>query len=209
MNDRKSVPFANVVHRIFEGPWGYRYIRGAFHFGVRKEPIRKVLELKDGDRVLDVGSGTGDYSMIVDSDRYTYLGVDLDQIYVNQATKDYGRPFRQFKVLDIRDMSFPSKSFDKAMCMGVLHHLNDEDALVMLKHVSRIITDRLVISDLGPGGWHVVNNLLCRYDRGQYPRKLADQVKLVGQVMDVVSARHYYVRSGVQRYSLLVAKPRS
>lgn len=196
------------IDRLFESAFGYRYIRGLFHFGVRLAPLRRALSLSAGDRVLDVGCGTGDYSPLVNRADCTYLGLDFSEAYVAQARRRYAAPYRKFEVGDIRTMNFAPGCFTKALLIGVMHHLTDEENLIVLRALNQVIADRLVVMDLSPGGWHVVNNVLSRLDRGRYPRVLADQTKLISQVMDVATADQYFVRSGIQRYSLIVARPR-
>lgn len=197
-----------LIDRLFNSTFGYRYLRGLFHFGVRLNPLRRALALAPGDRVLDVGCGTGDYSPLVDRPDCAYVGLDFTEAYVEKARELYAAPYRQFQVGDIRTMNYPSGAFTKALLVGVMHHLTDAENLALLRALSRVISDRLVIMDLSPGGWHVVNTMLCRFDRGRYPRKLPAQCRLIEQAMDIVSVEEYFVRSGVQRYSLIVARPR-
>lgn len=83
---------------LFENPLGYRYVRRLFHVGVRLTPIRRAPALKDGDRVLDVGCETGDYSVIVHSPRRTYLCVDISVDLVRLAQRLYANEFRRFEV---------------------------------------------------------------------------------------------------------------
>lgn len=197
-----------LIDRLFESTFGYRYLRGLFHFGVRLSPLRRALALKSGDRVLDVGCGTGDYSPLVDRPDCTYLGLDFSAAYVDSAQRRYGTPYRRFEVGDIRTMDFAANRFSKALLIGVMHHLTDDENLGVLRILNDVIIDRLVVMDLSPGGWHVVNTVLSRLDRGRYPRNLEAQQQLIGQVMDVEEAGQYFVRSGIQRYSLIVARPR-
>ena len=196
-----------LIQGVFAKPWAYRYLRGVFHFGVRRKPIERALGLQSGDKVLDVGCGTGDYSVMVRSAQASYLGIDISPDYVRAAQQDYGNEFRRFEVGDVRSLPYPDKSFTKALYLGVMHHLSDDDNRKVLEGIKRLASSRVVVMDLSPGGVHVINNVLCRFDRGEFVRTLEQQCALISSVMKVVSARNYYVRSGIQRYSLIVAEP--
>ena len=197
-----------VIDRLFASTFGYRYLRGLVHFGVRLAPLRRALALQAGDRVLDVGCGTGDYAPLVDRADCSYLGLDFTESYVAEARRLYGTPYRRFEVGDVRTLAFAPGDFTKALLIGVMHHLTDEENLGVLRALNNVITDRLIVMDLSPGGWHVVNNVLCSLDRGRYPRSQEALQQLIGQVMDVSSVDRYFVRSGIQRHSLIVARPR-
>lgn len=70
-----------------------------------------------GALVLDAGSGQGRYKAYFDHARY--VGVDLA---VGDATWDYSGLDAQG---DLRELPFPDDSFDAAVCIQTLEHVND------------------------------------------------------------------------------------
>ena len=138
-----------VIDRLFASTFGYRYLRGLFHFGVRLAPLRRALALQAGDRVLDVGCGTGDYAPLVDRADCSYLGLDFTESYVAEARRLYGTPYRWFEVGDVRTMAFAPGSFTKALLIGVMHHLTDEENLGVLRALNDVV---LAYPDVGRDG---------------------------------------------------------
>jgi SAM-dependent methyltransferase len=83
--------------------------------------------LRDGDRVLDVGCGTGSLSFALPefANVAAVGGVDLAQAYVDFATshnKDSRLTFRQ---ADACSLPFEDNSFDRAFSLLVLHFIPD------------------------------------------------------------------------------------
>ena len=195
------------INRIFEYPYFYKYLRGLLHFGVRLTPIKEALMLQPGDSIIDLGCGTGDYSAIVQTPKCTYLGIDANEGCIKHAKKTYANSYRRFKVLDIRKMRFGYKEFTKAIYLGMLHHLSDEENIAVLSEIKRITKERVIVMDLSPGAWLFLNKMLCKFDRGTFLRTLEEQRTLIGRVMKITSASNYYVRSGSQRYSLIACRP--
>ena len=68
-----------LVDQVVSSSYGYRFLRGAFHFGVRKEPIRRALQLTSGDSILDVGCGTGTNMRLLSVAGHEVAGITLSK----------------------------------------------------------------------------------------------------------------------------------
>lgn len=66
-----------------------------------------------------------------------------------------------------------------------MRHLTDDENVTLLRDLNNIITDRVVIMDLSPGGRHGINTLLSRFNRGQFSCTTLGQLALIGRVMGV------------------------
>jgi ubiquinone/menaquinone biosynthesis C-methylase UbiE len=185
----------------------YTNLRGLLTFGVRKAPLRNALKLEKGEKILDLACGTGDYSPIISSPDNSYLGLDINDKYIHSAIKKHSAPNREFNVQDILELEFKENEFDKSLYIGIMHHLNDEDNLTILKTLKQITNKNVFVLDWSPGGINIFTNLFSKLDRGKYIRNLNEQVELISRVMKVVDSRNYYVRSGILRYSLISCKP--
>lgn len=104
------------------------------NFREEKAAIRKHLQLKEAQRVIDIGCGTGEFAPLFPIAQYE--GIDLDPANIAYAKKHY--PHR-FQVGDALKLPYPDASFDAALICGVLHHLSDSDARKALSEMRRVL----------------------------------------------------------------------
>lgn len=90
------------------------------------ELIKLSQEIKDGDKVLDVGCGNGRLLEILSEKEVKYLGVDSSPELIKIAQARF--PDNTFLIGDILELEkLPEKDFDYVFCVAVLHHLPGED----------------------------------------------------------------------------------
>jgi SAM-dependent methyltransferase len=98
------------------------------------------VELGDGERILDVGCGTGSLaSAIVDvTSTSTIDGVDLAAPYIEHASRAHREPRLRFKVGDACALPFASCSFDRVLSLLVLHFVpRPVEAVAEMRRVAR------------------------------------------------------------------------
>ncbi|MCL2439344.1 MAG: class I SAM-dependent methyltransferase [Alphaproteobacteria bacterium] len=108
------------------------------HF--RKEIDYVVSKLGRGARILDAGTAAGYYPQYLTNladKEFDVIGIDASEKMLERAAKN--APKATFKLMDLRNIDFPEKSFDAILCMTTLHHLNDEDCKKVLDAFDRII----------------------------------------------------------------------
>lgn len=110
------------------------------------ELSRLTRDIKDGDKILDAGCGSGRMLEALKDKKIDYLGVDASEKLIKLAGERYqtaGSEFQvssfKFQVCDILELSkIPEINFDYVFCAAVLHHLPGEDlrlaALKQLKN---------------------------------------------------------------------------
>ena len=88
--------------------------------------------LADGDRVLDVGCGTGSltFSLPQIAKVANVTGIDLTEAYVEFARSRNTIPHITFRTADARALPFEDNSFDRAFSMLVLQFIPDADRAV-------------------------------------------------------------------------------
>ena len=85
----------------------------------------EVLAPRPGDRVLDVGCGTGHLTARIAESGADVLGIDASEAMVLQARSNY--PHLRFEVLDALEMDLEPQ-FDAVFSNAVLHWITEPDA---------------------------------------------------------------------------------
>ena len=95
-----------------------------------------VARLRPGDRVLDVGGGSGSYaSQIVRALPVTVVGLDIAEAMIRQRRED---PLLPANVVgDMEALPFADDSFDALLYIASLHHL--PDPLPALREAQRVL----------------------------------------------------------------------
>lgn len=132
-------------------------------------------------RILDIGCAMGTCAgSIVDMKANKYVGVDISPEYIKLAKKRY--PDGAFEAMDARKLPFEDGSFDLAMFIGVLHHMEEQLALDCLESVRRVLkpNGRIIVAEpvYTSGDW--LSTLFLNFDRGKYIRDDAGYRKLFG-----------------------------
>jgi len=91
--------------------------------------------LKNTDKILDIGSGTGDVALVLQQNGFDIVPVDVSDFH--------GVRVIPTKIYDGKRLPFKDKSFDKALLLMVLHHTSDP--MGVLKEASRVAGELIVI----------------------------------------------------------------
>ena len=105
------------------------------------ELLQLTRDIKDGDKILDVGCGSGRLLEALKDKKINYLGVDTSEKLIKLAEERYKAAGFEFQVRDILELSkIPEINFDYVFCVAVLHHLPGEDLrLASLKQLKNKI----------------------------------------------------------------------
>lgn len=103
----------------------------------RRTLVREFIRPRCGDRVLDIGCGTGE--MLPFMDGVSYVGFDMSAEYIDAARQRW-RERATFICAGVGDrLPFEAGSFDLAIAVGVLHHLDDDEAIGLCRLADRAL----------------------------------------------------------------------
>jgi SAM-dependent methyltransferase len=121
------MPDQNIANRTgFQNAEAYEQLMG--RWSRRLAPLLIGFGgLLDGDRVLDVGCGTGSlaFTLPEKANVAAVIGIDLTPAYVEFARARNTDPRITFQLGDVRELPFGDGSFDRAFSSLVLHFLPD------------------------------------------------------------------------------------
>ncbi|MGH2456090.1 MAG: class I SAM-dependent methyltransferase [Candidatus Limnocylindria bacterium] len=140
-----QVPPASV--QFDRGAAGYAATMAPSLRRIAAEVVRRA-DLRAGERVLDVGSGTGIAAAAAVGDRRAVIGVDGAASMLEHARRDV--PAASFQVMDFMQLAFPAGSFDAVISSHALLFADERPAaLAEWRRVTRP-GGRLSLSVPGP-----------------------------------------------------------
>jgi SAM-dependent methyltransferase len=103
-------------------------------------------------RILDVGTGAADLPLAFGRRGWRSVAVDVNPRVLEVARRAVaGRESVEVIDADGRALPFPDASFDVAHCSLLLHHLGEEEAVVVLRELRRVARRGVVVNDLRRG----------------------------------------------------------
>lgn len=89
--------------------------------------LLEMLDAKPGERILDIGCGTGHLTAQIAATGAQVVGIDRSPEMIEQARAAH--PGLTFEVVDAREMKFPD-SFDAAFSNATLHWITEPERVV-------------------------------------------------------------------------------
>lgn len=178
------------VRSILSNPAVYRLLGQIIRkkSGGRIAFLREYVRAKAGDRILDIGCGPGD--VVAYLPNVNYVGFDFSQEYIKAAQSRYGdRATFICEKVSTQTLEEHS-SFDIVLAMGILHHLNDVEALQLfqlaqtsLKPGGRLLTiDPCFIQQQSPFARYIISK-----DRGQNVRTKEGYFAIASQIFSNIA----------------------
>ena len=135
-------------------PYSQRFWVEAPHPFITRERLREVLEPRPGERVLEVGPGTGYYTLpvagwIAPDGRLDILDVQQEMLdHTMRRAREAGIDNIEPQRSDARSLPYEVASFDAAYLITVLGEIPDQEAA--LRELHRVLKSdgRLVVGEL-------------------------------------------------------------
>jgi SAM-dependent methyltransferase len=182
---------------ILNLPWAYQMWGSVVGSdGYRKTLAKEHIRARTSDRILDVGCGPG--SMVPYLPRSEYVGFDANPDYIQQARRRF--PEAHFTCDRVNECNLPqSEYFDIVIALGILHHLDDQEAVQLFRMARRTLKPqgRLITLD---GVWVAGQSRFAQFllsrDRGRFVRRAEQYVALASTSFSTVNStvRHDMLR---------------
>jgi trans-aconitate methyltransferase len=169
------------------------------------EDLINWLQPKEGERILDVGCGTGELTNELSKSGATIVGIDASEQMIKKAKEQFANI--QFFVKDATDFSF-GEPFDAAFSNATLHWINDQLKALQCIYNSLKAGGRFVFE---MGGRHNIESIHNAVKKAieeaglkdkipavsNYFPSVAEQTNLLEQVGFTVSDVAYFKRPTV------------
>jgi ubiquinone/menaquinone biosynthesis C-methylase UbiE len=135
-------------------PYSQRFWVEAPHPFITRERLRAILEPTPGERLLEVGPGTGYYALPVaewlsPGGRLDVLDVQQEMLdHTMRRAEEHGIDNITPALADARALPYPDDRFDGAFLVTVLGEIPDQDAA--LRELGRVVKPegRIVVGEL-------------------------------------------------------------
>ena len=152
----------------------YDYILILAGFGRKfREKIVNAVEVKNGQKALDVGCGTGVFLHLL-KQKYPgvfAVGIDPDQEALDISAKKFGPDVKLIKSF-AEALPFENESFDIVFSTLAFHHMPTEIKEQAIQEIYRVLKPggKLVIIDFGTAKHHWFYRIVTFWESFEYMR---------------------------------------
>ncbi len=112
--------------------------------GIRGKAVR-IANAKQGSKILDIATGTGEQALAFAKKGYKVVGIDLSEAMLKVANKKNKYENLRFKTADAANLPFKSNSFDVSCISFGLHEMPSAIMKKALKEMARVTKPKGII----------------------------------------------------------------
>jgi demethylmenaquinone methyltransferase/2-methoxy-6-polyprenyl-1,4-benzoquinol methylase len=117
-----------------------------FNYGVELKGIKKLLDIKKGEFVLDVATGTGHYLILMAKKGPICYGIDISKRILNVAKRKVKKlklnNVRELRIGDADKIPYPNSFFDWVTCIGLIEYYPIKHTKKILLEFRRVLKER-------------------------------------------------------------------
>jgi len=187
------------IRSILSHPAMYNFTQN--FLGVKKARqtlVNEYLPQRKKLRILDIGCGTAEILEFLPQD-IQYVGFDASVEYIAQAKQRFGQRGKFFAELVKSAHLDNLGKFDVVLAFGVLHHLDNAEAMTLFELASQALSNDGCIITIDPcftPNQSAIARWLIEHDRGQDVRNQAGYEQLAAPYFTSISSapRHDMLR---------------
>lgn len=154
-------------------------------------------DLRNATNALDVGMGNGAFMQFAAArSSLRWAGVDASPAVIAIARETNAAPM--IVALGQR-LPFTNKCFDVVVCANTLHHLNECDAVLLLRECARVARQRVAIVDLARSRLTLIGAWLLTRLTSRNAMTLADGVQSARRAWTPAEASALMAQAGLAR----------
>ncbi len=134
--------------------------------------------LRGDQSILDIGCGIGQYA---DISRGIYLGIDLNERYIEYAHNRHTCPNQSFLCADVVTELDKKSKFDIVLMVDILHHLSDLQCASILAAARDLAIKHIIIFEPIADQLNPLGQWIVQHDRGRYVRSSDDLYRLLNE----------------------------
>lgn len=194
-----------ALQRIAASSVVFHYTRIPVYWGTLPR-IQHALDLRAGESLLDVGCGTGLGSALT---RGTYVGVDPDRPSLPLAKQLVRMQPHLIAAMSAVALGFRAAAFDKAVCINMIHHLDDATVDELLQQLRQTVRQRVVVLDPAPDVANGISRFFLAHDRGRYVRPRSALRPLLARHYEIVAEETFHNTLRIVSQVLFTLAPRA
>lgn len=198
------------IRKILEIPQMYN-LKGKIFGGENyRRNHAKNLQIKEGDKILDIGCGTSNILKYLPQN-IEYHGIDMEEEYIKFCIEKYGHraSFYCERVGDYERKEWENY-FDCINIHGLLHHLTDDDCNHILNLASIYVNDQgtvVTVDSVFHKNQNKIDKWFVSRDRGQNIKSPKEYINMASKFFDKVD--HKIVNDHIRiPYSIFIMRMR-